>query len=297
MATFVERFISLEALAIIAILSALFFYIRVLRRAAKAKHDVKTVSTSDALSPTELERYARHIVLREWGGQGQKKLKRAKVLVIGAGGLGAPVISYLAAAGVGRIGVIDDDAVSLSNLQRQIIYSENHLDMPKVFAAEQVVAAQNPYVEFRPYNRSFDQEIAQELIAEYDIVIDATDSFDTRQLTNKTCVTLGKPMIFGAITQWEGQVSVFDARKGGCFNCLFPEKPKDGLAPSCAEAGVVGALPGVIGSMMALECLKYITSSGQNLIDLLLIYDSLSADWRRFTLKKNTNCAVCGAMK
>ena len=297
MGAFIERFISLETLVFITIIAALFFYIRVLRRAAKVRHAEPMQEKTDELGPTELERYARHIVLREWGGQGQKKLKRAKVLVIGAGGLGSPVISYLAAAGVGRIGVIDDDEVSLSNLQRQVIYSEAQLDMPKVFAAKKVVQAQNPFIEFHPYHRKFDAEIAHELIADYDVVIDTSDSFETRQLTNETCVALSKPMVFGAITQWEGQVSVFDSTKGGCFHCLFPEEPKEGLAPSCAEAGVVGALPGVIGSVMALECLKYITSSGQNLIDLLLIYDSLSADWRRFSLKKNKSCAVCGTKK
>ncbi|MEM7242834.1 MAG: HesA/MoeB/ThiF family protein [Pseudomonadota bacterium] len=294
MGVFIERFISFETLAFIGLLAGLFLYIRVLRRAAKAKHKIEPAQKSEDLSPTELERYARHIVLREWGGQGQKKLKRARVLVIGAGGLGCPVISYLAAAGVGRIGVIDDDAVSLSNLQRQVMYTEAHLDMPKVFAAEQVVKAQNPFVEFRPYHRKFTAEIAADLVADYDIVLDTSDSFETRQLTNRTCVALGKPMIFGALTQWEGQVSVFDATQGGCFNCLFPDQPKAGLAPNCAEAGVVGALPGVIGSVMSLECLKYITGSGKNLVDLMLIYDSLSGDWRRISLKRDKDCAVCG---
>ena len=245
-------------------------------------------------SDTELNRYARHIVLREVGGPGQKKLKDAKVLVVGAGGLGSPALLYLAAAGVGTIGVVDDDAVDNSNLQRQVIHQDAGIGMPKVHSAAEAMRAQNPFVTVRPYHRRLSEDDAAALIADYDIVLDGTDNFDTRYLVNTTCVALGKPLISGALTQWEGQVSVFDPAKGApCYQCIFPEAPAPGLSPSCAEAGVIGPLPGVIGSVMALEAIKLITNAGTALRGEMLIYDGLYGETRKIGLKRRADCPCC----
>jgi molybdopterin/thiamine biosynthesis adenylyltransferase len=247
------------------------------------------------MSDTEIERYARHLMLREVGGAGQQKLKAAKVLVIGAGGLGSPVLQYLAAAGVGTLGVIDDDIVSLSNLQRQVLFDEDQLDMPKVFAAEAKLAALNPHITIRPYNRRLTAEIAEKLFADYDLVLDGTDNFKTRALVNAACVAGRNPLISGAISQWEGQVSLFDPANGTpCYACLFPEEPADGLAPSCAEAGVMGALPGIIGAIMAAEAIKQITGAGQTLAGEMLIYDALYGESRKIAVQKAADCAICG---
>ncbi len=244
---------------------------------------------------TELERYARHIVLRELGGPGQKRLKEARVLVIGAGGLGAPALQYLAAAGVGTIGVIDDDEVENANLQRQVIHRDDAIGLPKVFSAETAMKAQNPYVTVRPYHRRLTAEIAAELFADYDVILDGTDNFDTRYLANAQAVAAGKPLISGALSQWEGQLSVFDPTVSGpCYQCIFPEAPAAGLAPSCAEAGVLGPLPGVIGAMMAVEAIKLITGAGQPLRSEMLIYDALWGETRKIALKSNPDCPVCG---
>ena len=197
----------------------------------------------------ELNRYARHIVLRELGGGGQRKLKEAKVLVIGAGGLGSPALLYLAAAGVGTIGVIDDDSVDGSNLQRQIIHRDQDIDTPKVFSAQAAMQALNPFVTVKPYHRRLTADLAAKLFAEYDLILDGSDNFDTRYLANRAAVATGKPLISGAITQWEGQISLYHPASGApCFECLFPSRPAEGLAPSCAEAGVIAPLPGIIGS-------------------------------------------------
>ncbi|WP_208352716.1 HesA/MoeB/ThiF family protein [Pseudaestuariivita rosea] len=249
---------------------------------------------TELFAEVELERYARHIVLREIGGLGQKQLKEAKVLVIGAGGLGAPALMYLSAAGVGTIGLIDDDTVENTNLQRQIIHRDAGIGMPKVFSAETAMKAQNPYTTVRPYNRRLTEDIAQDLIAEYDIVLDGTDNFDTRYLVNRTCVALGKPLIAAALTQWEGQISTYNATVGPCYQCIFPKPPDPSLAPSCAEAGVLGPLPGVLGTMMAVEAIKEITGAGQGLTGQMLIYDGLYAETRKIKLKKRTDCPVCG---
>ncbi len=247
-------------------------------------------------SQTELERYARHIVLREIGGPGQKQLKQARVLVIGAGGLGAPALQYLAAAGVGTIGVIDDDVVENANLQRQVIHRDADIGMPKVFSAQNAMLAQNPFAVVRPYHRRFEAEIAEELVGEYDMVLDGCDNFDTRYLANQTAVKLGKPLISGALSQWEGQISVFDPARGSpCYQCIFPQAPAEGLAPSCAEAGVIGPLPGVIGSMMALEAIKIIADAGAVLRGEMLIYDALYGETRKIGLKRRDDCPVCGA--
>ena len=250
---------------------------------------------SGTFSETELERYARHIVLREIGGTGQKKLKSAKILVVGAGGLGAPALQYLAAAGVGTIGVIDDDSVENANPQRQIIHRDEDIGTPKVFSAQQAMLAQNPYVEVRPYHRRLDAEIAQDLFADYDLILDGTDNFKTRYLVNETAVMLGKPVISGALSQWEGQLSVFDPAKGTpCYQCIFPSAPAPDLAPSCAEAGVIGPLPGVVGAMMAQEAIKLITGAGSVLHSEMLIYDGLFGETRKMGLKPRSDCPICG---
>jgi molybdopterin/thiamine biosynthesis adenylyltransferase len=245
-------------------------------------------------SESELERYARHIVLREIGGPGQKALKESKVLVIGGGGLGSPALTYLAAAGVGTIGVIDDDVVDNSNLQRQVIHRDSDIGLPKVQSAVAAMEAQNPYVVARPYQRKLTPEIAQDLFDEYDVILDGTDNFDTRYLANATCAALGKPLISGALSQWEGQVSVFAPHlKTPCYQCIFPEAPAPGLAPSCAEAGVLGPLPGVVGSMMAVEAVKLICGAGQALLGDMLIYDALWGETRKIAIQPREDCPIC----
>jgi molybdopterin/thiamine biosynthesis adenylyltransferase len=238
------------------------------------------------------------MVLRELGGPGQKKLKEARVLVIGAGGLGAPVLQYLAAAGVGTIGVIDHDTVENTNLQRQVIHRDASIGMPKVFSAQKEMTAQNPYVTVLPYHRRLDTQIASELFAEYDLVLDGTDNFDTRYLVNDAAVTRGIPLVSGALSQWEGQLSVFDPARGApCYRCVFDSAPAPELAPSCAEAGVLGPLPGVIGAMMAVEAIKLITGAGSPLRGQMLIYDALYGESRTITVKPRPGCATCGQLQ
>ncbi|UYV36162.1 molybdopterin-synthase adenylyltransferase MoeB [Rhodobacteraceae bacterium D3-12] len=267
-------------------------------RAVVPQDEVPVAVTAGAFAPGELPRYARHIVLRELGGPGQKKLKESKVLVVGAGGLGSPVLLYLAAAGVGRIGVIDDDTVDASNLQRQVIHSEGAIGLPKVQSAMAAMKGVNPFVDVRPYGRRLSTEIAEALFAEYDVILDGTDNSDTRYLVNRAAVATGKPLISGAITQWEGQLSVFDpARDAPCYQCVFPKAPAAELAPSCAEAGVVGPLPGVVGTMMALEAIKVISGAGHVLRGELLIYDGLWGESRKIGVKRRADCPVCGAAR
>lgn len=274
-------------------------YRTVLRQLRRKAHDRVDHMTDSTAKPTfanvELDRYARHIMLREIGGAGQKKLKNARVLVIGAGGLGSPVLLYLAAAGVGTIGVVDDDVVDNSNLQRQVIHRDADIGMPKVFSAEAAMLAQNPKVVVRPYQRRLDADNAADLFSDYDLVLDGTDNFETRYLVNRTCVALGLPLISGALTQWEGQISTYDPANGApCYQCIFPKAPAAGLAPSCAEAGVVGPLPGVVGSMMALEVVKEITGAGDGMRGQMLIYDALYAETRKIKLKRRDDCLICG---
>ncbi|MQY43748.1 molybdopterin-synthase adenylyltransferase MoeB [Epibacterium sp. SM1969] len=278
-----------------AVLIYLYAYgVRRLKEQAKGKTMSQTPEQKGAFSATELNRYARHIVLREIGGAGQKKIKAAKVLVIGAGGLGAPALQYLAAAGVGTIGVIDDDDVENANLQRQVIHTDAGIGTPKVFSAQAAMEAQNPFITVKPYHRRLDQDIATELFAEYDLILDGTDNFDTRYLVNRVAVDLKKPLISGALTQWEGQIALFDPANGGpCYQCVFPQAPAAGLAPACAEAGVIGPLPGVVGAMMAVEALKHITGAGETLRGAMLIYDALYAETRRITLKARADCPIC----
>jgi molybdopterin/thiamine biosynthesis adenylyltransferase len=279
------------------ILVALYSTVLKILRAGAKSLPPEVSNQVGPFSEAELNRYARHIVLREIGGPGQKKLKDASVLVIGAGGLGSPVLIYLAGAGVGTIGVIDDDAVSTSNLQRQVIHTDERSGMPKVFSAETAMKALNPHIEVRPYNRRLTNEIAEELFGEYDLILDGNDNFETRALVNRGAVATGTPLISGAISQWEGQISLFDPVRGApCYACIFPDAPADGLAPSCAEAGVAGPLPGVIGTMMALEAIKEITGAGDGLAGRMLLYDALSAETRCVTLKRRADCSVCGGI-
>lgn len=274
-------------------------YARVLRR-VRNRAEAKDAASRPAPDPGrfaegELDRYARHIVLRELGGPGQKRLKEARVLVVGAGGLGSPALLYLAAAGVGTVGVIDDDAVDPTNLQRQVIHRDADIGMPKVFSAEAAMRGVNPFVTVRPYHRRLTEDVAADLFGDYDLILDGCDSFDTRQLVNRMAVAQGKPLVSGALSQWEGQVSVFNPESGGpCYACVFPEKPAAGLAPSCAEAGVLGPLPGVVGAMMAVEAVKVIAQAGAPLRGEMLIYDALWGETRKIALKRAPACPVCG---
>jgi len=279
---------------LVALYSAVLRRLRV--RAAPTQSDSDEAGhDAPAFSDAELNRYARHIVLREVGGLGQKRLKDARVLVIGAGGLGAPALQYLAAAGVGTIGVVDDDTVENANLQRQVIHRDRDIGLPKVFSAQAAMEAQNPFVTVRPYRRRLTEDVAAELFADYDLILDGTDNFATRYLANRTAVAQQKPLISGALSQWEGQISVFDPTRGGpCYQCIFPEAPAEGLAPSCAEAGVIGPLPGVLGTMMAVEAVKQITGAGEVLRSQMLIYDGLYGETRRIALKARAECPICG---
>ncbi|MEJ6403945.1 HesA/MoeB/ThiF family protein [Yoonia sp. 2307UL14-13] len=249
---------------------------------------------SETFSETELDRYARHIVLREVGGPGQKALRDAKILVVGAGGLGAPALQYLAAAGVGTIGVIDDDTVENANLQRQVIHRDANIGMPKVHSATEAMKAQNPFVTVRPYHRRLTEEIAGDLFDDYHLILDGTDNFETRYLVNRAAVEKDKPLIAAALTQWEGQISLYDPAQGTpCYACVFPKAPDADLVPSCAEAGVIGPLPGVIGAMMAVEAVKVVTGAGAGLHGKLLIYDALYAVTRTIAVKPRADCPVC----
>jgi molybdopterin/thiamine biosynthesis adenylyltransferase len=262
----------------------------------KAQQVVVEPANPAAFRAAELDRYARHIMLREIGGPGQRLLKDARVLVVGAGGLGSPALLYLAAAGVGTIGVIDDDTVDASNLQRQIIHTDQRIGMDKVQSAAIAMRALNPFITVLPYKRRLTADIAAELVADYDLVLDGCDNFDTRYLVNRACVAAGKPLISGAITQWEGQVSLFHPAQGSpCYECIFPVRPAPGLVPSCAEAGVAAPLPGVIGALMATEAVKHITGAGATLRGRLMIHDALYAEVRVIGIAARADCPVCGA--
>ena len=246
------------------------------------------------LNHEEILRYSRHLLIPEVGLEGQRKLKAASVLVIGTGGLGSPTALYLAAAGVGRIGLVDYDVVDFSNLQRQVIHGTSGIGMLKVESARQRMLDLNPDVQVDVYNEPFTSDNAMQIAADYDVIIDGTDNFPTRYLTNDLCVLLGKPNVYGSIFRFDGQVSVFDARRGPCYRCLFPEPPPPGLVPSCAEGGVLGVLPGTIGTLQATEALKLILDVGEPLIGRLLLYNALDMSFEFVKLKKNPKCKVCG---
>ena len=293
-----NQIITPEGAFLIGLICIIYLYIRILRRKpAKTRFELSTSPDEipqSSMTETELDRYSRHILLREIGGQGQSKLRKAKVLVVGAGGLGSPILSYLAAAGVGTIGVIDDDLVSLSNLQRQVLFDEDHLDYPKVFAAKDKIKKLNPFIDILPFNRRLTTLEAELLFIEFDLIVDGSDNFSTRQVVNLACVKLNKPLVSGAISQWEGQVSIFNETKNSaCYACIFPIEPADGLAPNCAEGGVMGALPGIIGSVMASEVIKKITGAGVNLTNKLMIFDALNNEFSKINIKKNINCKIC----
>ena len=249
-----------------------------------------------ALSPEELERYARHIVLRDVGGQGQAKLRAARVLVIGAGGIGSPALLYLAAAGVGTLGIVDDDKVSLSNLQRQVLHATDEVGRPKTASAARAVARINPHVALVGHAERIEDANADALIGGYDMVLDGSDNFETRYLVAARAATARRPLVSAAMGRWEGQISVFRPWAGGpCYQCIFPEAPEPGLVPACAEAGVLGALAGVMGAMQAAEAIKLITGAGQPLDGRLLLYDALGAEVRTIRLAKLADCPVCSA--
>lgn len=246
------------------------------------------------LGPEEIERYARHIVLREVGGPGQRRLGAARVLVLGAGGLGCPALLYLAAAGVGTLGVIDDDRVSLSNLQRQVLFGTTDIGRPKVAAAAEALARLNPHVRVEPIEARLGAGAAA-LVAGWDLVLDGTDNLPTRYAANAACVAEAKPLLAAAISQWEGQIGLYHPAGGGpCYACVFPEAPTPGLAPDCAEAGVVGALPGVMGAMMALEAIKVLVGAGAGLRGRLVVFDGLWGETRRLRTAPRPGCPVCG---
>ncbi len=273
-----------------------FLGYRHLSRVNPAQTPAPQPAKSGAFSEDELGRYARQITLPEIGGAGQRALRDAKVLVVGAGGLGAPALLYLAGAGVGRIGVIDPDFVDLSNLHRQIIHRDDAQDMPKVFSAQQAMAALNPHIDIRPYHRAFTPDIALDLCAEYDLILDGTDTYQTRAMINQAAVAARKPLLSGAISAWEGQITLYDpAHDAPCFACVFPNAPDRDMTATCAQTGVIGALPGVIGAMMALEAIKALTGAGTDLRGRMMIYDAMHADTRMMTLKRAAACVVCGA--
>src|SRR6185436_12655469 len=252
------------------------------------------VSSLPALSNEEIARYGRHLSLPEVGLEGQRRLKAASVLMIGTGGLGAPTGMYLAAAGIGRLGIVDFDVVEASNLQRQIIHGTSDIGRPKIESARERLHDINPNVEIQTYETRLTSENALELFANYDIVVDGTDNFPTRYLVNDACVILGKPNVYGSIFRFEGQSSVFWAEKGPCYRCLYPEPPPPGMVPSCAEGGVLGILPGIVGLIQANEAVKLILGQGNPLIGRLLLFNALDMKFRELKLRKNPECPVCG---
>ncbi len=254
-------------------------------------------TSSDALpelSREEILRYARHLVLSEVGEEGQRKLKAARILLVGAGGLGSPAGLYLAAAGVGTLGVVDADAVDASNLQRQVLHGTSDLGRPKVESARERMLDLNPHIEVKVHDTRLTSANALDILVDYDLVLDGSDNFPTRYLVNDAGVLSRTPVVYGAILRWEGQVSLFATPDGPCYRCLFREPPPPGLVPNCAEAGVFGVLPGVVGSMQALEALKYVLGVGDSLAGRLLLFDALAAAWREVRVRPDPKCPVCG---
>jgi adenylyltransferase/sulfurtransferase len=247
-----------------------------------------------SLSPDELVRYARHLSLPDVGRSGQERLKAARVLVVGAGGLGSPAALYLAAAGVGTLGIVDADRVELGNLQRQILHGTGGVGSPKVASAAGRIADLNPFVQVERHELRLEASNAAGVLAGYDVVLDGSDNFPTRYLINDTCVWLGKPLVYGSIFRFEGQVSVFDAARGPCYRCLYAEPPPPDLVPNCAEGGVLGVLPGIVGSIQALEAIKLVLEIGDTLVGRLLLFDALTLSFRELGLRKDPDCPVCG---
>jgi adenylyltransferase/sulfurtransferase len=246
------------------------------------------------LSSEEIRRYSRHILMPELGVEGQKKIKQASVLLVGLGGLGSPLAMYLAAAGIGRIGLVDNDVVDETNLQRQVIYSYDQVGKSKLISAKERLQGINPHIRIDTYETFLTSDNAIEICTPYDMIIDGTDNFSTRYLVNDVCVLLGKPNIHGSIFRFDGQVSVFDAKEGPCYRCLYPEPPPPGMVPSCAEGGVLGILPGIIGMIQATEAIKLALGTGDLLTGRLLIYDALRMTFRELKLNKDPQCPICG---
>jgi len=246
------------------------------------------------LSKEEVQRYSRHLIMPEVGLEGQLKLKRARVLTIGTGGLGAPLGLYLAAAGVGHLGLVDFDVVDSSNLQRQVTFTTADVGKPKSEAAKARLQALNPMIDIVSYETRLTSENALDLFRDYDIIVDGTDNFPTRFLVNDACILLGKPNVYGSIFRFEGQATVFGYPGGPCYRCLYPEPPPPGLVPSCAEGGVLGVLPGIVGSIQAMETIKLILGAGEPLVGRLLLFDALAMRFRELKLKRNPECPVCG---
>jgi len=242
----------------------------------------------------QIERYSRHIILPEVGGSGQQKMLEARVLLLGAGGLGSPAAYYLAAAGIGNLGIVDFDQVDLSNLQRQIIHSTERIGMLKTESAKKTIQALNPDVNVTLYNEKMDSSNIMSLIKEYDYVVDGSDNFPTRYLVNDACVMKNKTLIHGSIYRFEGQVTVFKPDDGPCYRCLYPEPPPPGMVPNCQEGGVLGVLAGVIGNLQVVEVLKLILGIGKPLVGKLLIYDALNTEFRNLRLRRDANCPICG---
>lgn len=248
----------------------------------------------DGLSAAEIKRYSRHLILPEVGMAGQLRLKQSSALVVGAGGLGNPLLQYLAAAGVGRLGIVDFDTIDLTNLQRQVMYGTKDVGRKKLEVAKERVQAINPNVDVQAYESRLTSENALDILRDYDVVIDGTDNFPTRYLVNDASVLLGKPNVYGSIFRFEGQASVFWAAKGPCYRCLYAEPPPPGLVPSCAEGGVLGVLPGIVGSIQAIEALKVLLGKGDTLVGRLLVFDAMKMRFRELRLRKNPECPICG---
>ncbi len=255
---------------------------------------VSTPTAAVELDRDEMRRYQRHLILPEIGMKGQRKLKAARVLLIGAGGLGSPLGLYLAAAGVGTLGILDLDVVEYNNLHRQVLHATDMVGKPKVESAARTIRGINPGVRVVGHETKLSSANAMEILRDYDIVVDGTDNFATRYLVNDACVLLGKPNVYGSIYRFEGQASVFDARVGPCYRCLFPQPPPPEAVPSCAQAGVLGVLPGIIGVIQATETIKLIVGAGESLLGRLLLFDALEMRFRELKVRKDPNCPVCG---
>ncbi|MEY4901090.1 MAG: hypothetical protein RI895_1512 [Actinomycetota bacterium] len=252
------------------------------------------VQPAAELTVDEVRRYSRHLIIPDVGMAGQKRLKNAKVLCVGAGGLGSPALMYLAAAGVGTLGIVEFDTVDESNLQRQIIHSQSDIDRPKVDSAADTVKGINPYVNIIKHEVRLDSTNVMEIFGQYDLIVDGTDNFATRYLVNDACVLLNKPYVWGSIYRFDGQASVFWSEHGPCYRCLYPEPPPPGMVPSCAEGGVLGVLCASIGSIQVTEAIKVLTGIGDALVGSLIVYDALEMTYRKIKVRKDPNCAVCG---